>query len=145
MDLERGPYVLTAVVDEDVVSSRPLVLKGQYIDLFDPTLPVLKEKTVKPGEQAFLYDVSKVTDKQKPQVLAAASRQYEEKMTANTYSFISKSPANTDNVMRILLPKKPKTIAVDAPSHQSDWHQQTKTLCLQFENNPKGVSVQLAW
>ena len=146
--LERGPYVLASVVDENIVSDHPLKLKGLYIDLFDPTLPILKEKIVQPGEQAFLYDISKVTNKRKPQVLAAASRQYDETITSHSYSFTSKSPANTDNVMRIMLPKKPKTIKIEPiqyTSFKAEWHQQTNTLCLQFENNPDGVNVQLAW
>ena len=146
--LERGPYVLASVVDENIVSNQPLKLKGLYIDLFDPTLPILKEKIVQPGEQAFLYDISKVTNKRKPQVLAAASRQYDETITSHSYSFTSKSPANTDNVMRIMLPKKPKTIKIEPiqyTSFKAEWHQQTNTLCLQFENNPDGVNVQLAW
>lgn len=146
--LERGPYVLASVVDENIVSNQPLTLKGLHIDLFDPTLPILKEKIVQPGEQAFLYDISKVTNKRKPQVLAAASRQYDETITAHSYSFIAKSPANTDNVMRIMLPKKPKNINLNPilnKSFKAEWHQPTKTLCLQFENNPDGVSVQLVW
>jgi len=146
--LERGPYVIASVVDENVVSNQPLTLKGLYIDLFDPSLPVLEEKTVQSGEQAFLYDINKVTNKRKPQVLAAASRQYDETITLHSYSFIAKSPANTDNVMRIMLPKEPKNIEIDPIPHNSfkaEWHQPTKTLCLQFENNPDGVSVQLTW
>ena len=146
--LERGPYILASVVDENVVSDQPLKLKGLYIDLFDSSLPILKEKVVQPGEQAFLYDISKVENKRKPQVLAAASRQYDETITSHSYSFISKSPANTDNVMRIMLPKEPKNIEIDPilyKSFKAEWNQQTKTLCLQFENNPNGVSVQLSW
>jgi hypothetical protein len=146
--LERGPYVMASVVDENIVSDQPLTLKGLYIDLFDPSLPVLKKKTVQPGEQAFLYDIGKVKDKQTPQVLAAASRQYEEKVTAHSYSFVAKSPANTDNVMRIMLPKKPKTINVGTipyNSFKAEWNQLSKTLRLQFENNPDGISVELVW
>jgi hypothetical protein len=41
--LERGPYIIAAVMDEST-SNEPLTLKGIFIDLFDPTLPVLKEK-----------------------------------------------------------------------------------------------------
>ena len=48
--LERGPYVLAATLDENAVSDQPLVLTGNYIDLFDPTLPCLKQKTVQPGQ-----------------------------------------------------------------------------------------------
>lgn len=145
--LERGCYDLAAVVDESPAGDRPYTVKGQLIDLFDPSLPTMTEKTVKPGQQAMLFDVARVADRRKPQVLAAASRQYDERRTPGSYSFTAKSPANTDNVMRILLPHKPKKITVDgADKYESEW---TKggfnTLLLKFENNPDGVRVGIEW
>ena len=143
--LERGPYVLAAVVDENAVSSEPLQLNGSYIDLFDPKLPCLKQKTVNPGEQAFLFDIRAVSQKNHPQVLAAASRQSDESIGKKSYSFIAKSPAETDNVMRILLPKKPKEINVSCSPFTSEWDEDTHTLLLQFENHPEGVQVKIEW
>ena len=143
--LERGPYTLAAVVDENAVSSKPLQLNGNYIDLFDPKLPCLKQKTVNPGEQAFLFDINAVKKRNRPQVLASASRQSDESIGKRTYSFIAKSPAETDNVMRILLPKNPKGITVSSNQFTSEWDERTHTLLLQFENNPEGVHVKIEW
>ena len=142
--LERGPYVVGAVVDEDVTGSDPMRIEGSYIDLFDPNLPCLREKVVQPGEQTLLYDLKKVKNRRRPQVLAAASRQYDELATSHSYAFTAKSPANTDNVMRILLPGEPRNLQVDAPS-QSSWDKDTHTLLLQFENRPDGVRVKIEW
>ena len=143
--LERGPYVLASVVDESAISNEPLVLNGNYIDLFDPNLPVLKKKVVNPDEQAFLFDIDAVTKKRQPQVLASASRQYDEQTGKRSYSFIAKSPAETNNVMRILLPKQPKNVKVSAQTFTSEWDKATHTLLLQFENNPEGVQVNIEW
>jgi hypothetical protein len=143
--LERGPYTLAAVVDENAVSSDPLQLNGNYIDLFDPKLPCLKQKIVNPGEQAFLFDINTVKKRNRPQVLASASRQSDESIGKRTYSFIAKSPAETDNVMRILLPKNPKGITVSSNQFTSEWDEKTHTLLLQFENNPEGVHVKIEW
>jgi hypothetical protein len=140
--LERGNYVLASVVDENVVSNKPLVLKGKYIDLFDPTVPFVTEKTVSPGKQAFLYDLGKVKNKKRPQVIAAASRQYDEAVTDHSYSFTSKSPLNTLNVMRVLLPKKPKNVQ---GSSTWSWDNASKTVFLQFENNPEGVKIKIEY
>ena len=142
--LERGPYVLASVVDENAVSNDPLVLNGSYIDLFDPTLPCLTQKTIKPGEQAFLFNIDAVQKKNRPQVLASASRQYEEQIGKKSFSFIAKSPIDTDNVMRILLPREPKQVKVSVPS-KSEWDSSTRTLLLGFENNPDGVKVDINW
>lgn len=145
--LERGCYDLASVVDESPAGNKPLTIKGKLIDLFDPNLPTMTSKTVMPGEQTMLFDVARVADKNLPQVLAAASRQYDEQRTQNSYSFTAKSPANTDNVMRILLPHSPKKIKVSgADKYESEW---TKggfnTLLLKFENNPDGVKVNIEW
>ena len=142
--LERGCYVLSAVVDEGV-TDEPLTLRGTYIDLFDPTLPLVKEKIVRPGEQAFLFDVAKVANRRQPQVMAAASRQTDEVRTKHSYSFVAKSPANTDNVMAILLPKKPRNVTTDATPCQSSWAAKEHVLHLQFENSPEGVRVFIEW
>ncbi len=142
--LHRDPYLIASVVDESPVSSEPLVLKGLFLDLFDPSLPVLSEKEVQPCEQAFLYDLDKVEDKTRPQVLASASRQYDETFTDHSFSFVSKSPANTDNAMRILLPQAPKQVQVSVAS-QSSWDEGSQTLLLGFENDPEGVQVRIEW
>jgi len=143
--LERGPYVMGAVVDESDISKEPLVLKGNYIDLFDPNLPCLKQKVVNPDEQTFLFNIDAVKNKRQPQVLASASRQYDEQIGKRLYSFTAKSPAETTNVMRILLPKQPKDIKVSTQPFTSEWDKDTHTLFLQFENNPDGVQVNIKW
>ena len=142
--LRRNPYLIASVMDESPVSSEPLSLKGSFIDLFDPSLPIVGKKVVQPGEQTFLYDLDKVTDKTYPKVLAAASRQYEEVVTSNSYSFTSKSPAHTSNVMRVLLPKKPVKVQTSMVC-SSTWDEESQTLLLGFENDPNGVRVRIEW
>jgi hypothetical protein len=148
--LNRGPFEIISVMDEGV-STEPYTIKGKLIDLFDPTLPVLSEKTVQPGEQAYLYNIERAANPKTPQVLAAASRVYDEKIGKNSYSFVAKSPANTNNVMRILLTAEPKKITVtDAAGNtiadaKNSWDKLGKTCLLSFENNPDGVKVLLEW
>jgi len=147
--LERGSYDIAAVMNENV-SEEPLHIKGLVIDMFNPMLPVLKEKIINPGQQSLLYDLNRIKEKNKPQVLCAASRMYNEKKDAHSYSFITKSPSNTHNVMRILLPSKPSSIAVkDAQGKSltstSDWDELSHTVLLQFGNSSDGRSVQIKW
>jgi hypothetical protein len=153
--LERGPYTLVAVLDENVVSSDPFMIKGDYINLFSPELTYYSETSILPGQQGFFFDVRKI-DKKRPQVIAAASRQYDEKITKEGYSFTSKSPQNTTNIICLYLPRgyklnhisctnpegKPvaymaKTITapVNALSDRLYW--------LTFENSPEGVNVEI--
>lgn len=148
--LGRGAYDLVSVMDESV-SKEPYILKGRLIDLFDPQLPVVHEKVVNPGEQAYMLNIDRVKNLKKPQVLAAASREYNEKVTKTSYSFITKSPLNTSNVMRILLPSKPAACTItDAAGNKLadaswNWDNESKTCKVTFENNPEGVKVQIKW
>lgn len=147
--LTRGPYELVSVVDENVDQS-PYILKGKLIDLFDPEIPVLDQKQVNPGEQAFLYNIGKVKNPKTPQVLAAAARVYNEKISKNAYAFVAKSPLNTTNVMRVLLPAKAKDITVTDTAGKpveakTSWDAESKTFFLSFENSPNGVHVKLGW
>lgn len=148
--LTRGSFEIISVMDEGV-SAEPYILKGKLIDLFDPTLPVLSRKQVNPGEQAYLYNIGRVSNPKTPQVLASASRVYDEEVGKNSYLFTAKSPANTTNVMRVLLPTAPKkTTVTDANGKvltdvKSAWDATSKTCFLSFENHPDGIKVMLEW
>lgn len=139
--LTRGNYELISVVDEND-NQTPYTINGKFIDLFDPEIPVLNSKQVNPGEQAFLYNINTVKDKNTPQVLATAARVYDEVNMKGEYSFVAKSPLNTTNVMRVLLPSAPKKIEVSA-EYKTTWDEASKTCFLSFENNPEGVRVKL--
>ncbi|UII21399.1 hypothetical protein [Fulvivirga ligni] len=147
--LTRGPYEIISVLDENK-DQTPYTISGKLIDLFDPEIPVLDQKKVLPGEQSLLFNIGSVKNPDKPQVLATAARVYEEKFEENAYAFTAKSPLNTTNVMRVLLPGKPTSIKVtDAAGNdvavESSWDSGSKTQFLSFENNPEGIQVRLGW
>jgi hypothetical protein len=98
-----------------------------------------------------LYNVVRVANKNTPQVLASASRIYDEKVAAGSYSFIAKSPVKTLNSARILLPGQPKQIVITDSKGQiitdvkTSWDTSSKTLYLGFVNSPDGIKVDLKW
>lgn len=144
--LERGPYTIAAVMTENEDTSS-LLINRPVIDLFDPSLPILDCKRVNPGEQAFLYELEH-NDKKAPAVLCAASRVENEIYQEGIYTFTTKSPSGTRNVMRILLLKKAKQIKIQSADgaalpFTSDWDEKSKTLLLQFTNSADGVNVQI--
>lgn len=144
--LERGAYDLVAVLDESV-SSDSYVVKGCLIDLFDPSLPVITNKKVNPGEQAFLLDVNRIANKKLPQVLASASREENEERGKRYYSYVAKSPSETSNISRVLLPACPKSVKIDGKEKIDlrNWDKQSSTYLIAFENNPDGVNVTFEW
>lgn len=146
--LERGPYEIAAVVDEGI-SGEPLVLDGKFIDLFSAELPVCDGYSVKPGTQAFLYDLGEISDKNSPHVLAAASCVEEEHLSGNNYSLLMKSPAETRNMTRVYFPSAPESVSVkDAAGNPMkfdySWDQDSRTCLLGFDNSPEGVTVEFA-
>ncbi len=142
--LERGCYDIAGVMDESV-SDQPLVLKGRLIDLYDPSLPVLKEKTVAPGEYAFLIDVDRVQDPGTPQVLCSGGRVYDESVDGRTYSFLVKGPLGTPCALRVLLPRKPRTMTLTDAGGATvrgvtrSWDKGSRTVFLLFPNSPDGI------
>ncbi len=144
--LRRGVYELAAVLDESV-STDSYALKGTLIDLFDPKLPIYKSRLIAPGTQGYFLNIDLIADKKKPQVLAASSRAYNEKITNNSFSYLAKSPIETSNVSRVLLPASPKSVLVNGQQvfDVKHWHADSKTYLLEFENNPDGVQVEFSW
>ncbi len=144
--LRRGHYIVSAVVDESV-SEQPLTLSGLYIDLFEPELPLKKKVVVEPNSQSLLIDMSKVSDFKTPRVLAASFRESDEFIAKHEYSFVAKSPSETDGVARVLLPSRPKSVIVDGEQvfDKTDWDQASKTYLLKFENSPQGRKVSFSW
>lgn len=148
--LERGPYDLIAVLNENTDSSA-FVKEGRFIDLFDPELPITYKKIVNPGEQAFLIDIDKIKEQNEPRVLAGAARVYKEEINEKNYSFLAKSPVNTTNVMRVLLPRQPIQCDVKNPAGKTPensvwvWDEKSKTCLVKFKNSPDGIEVKFTW
>ena len=116
------------------------------IDLFDPELPVYREKEVRSGEQGYFVNVDRVK-RGKPQVLASASRESDEVVTKRSYSYIAKGPIRTSSVSRVLLKRCPKSVKVNGEEvfTAAEWDAESHTYRVKFENNPDGVKVEFAW
>lgn len=144
--LERGAYNLVAVLEESV-SEAPFVVEGCLIDLFDPALPVVSAKQVCPGEQAFLLDINRLENKKQPRVLASASREEQEKRGKDFYAYVAKSPSETSNISRVLLPSCPRSVRIDGKEDfkAKNWDKSSNTYLIEFENNPNGVHVRFEW
>ena len=144
--LERGAYDLVAVLEESV-SEAPFVVEGCLIDLFDPAVPVVSAKQVCPGEQAFLLDINRLENKKQPRVLASASREEQEKRGKDFYAYVAKSPSETSNISRVLLPSCPRSVRIDGKEDfkAKNWDKSSNTYLIEFENNPNGVHVRFEW
>ena len=59
--LDRNEYVIAAVMDENEDES-PLTLTGLFADMYTPDFRIVKEKTLRPGENCVLCDLNRLTD-----------------------------------------------------------------------------------
>lgn len=144
--LERGMFDIACVLDESV-SEEPLRIEGRLIDVYDSTLPVYSIKEISPGHQCLLIDVNRAGNLSTPRVLAAAAREYNEKITDNSYSFVCRNPIGTTNVARILLPVQPRSVKIAGEESfvESEWDEFTHTYRIAHENDPDGVAVEFEW
>lgn len=140
LKLRRGPYVMASVMDESV-SEEPLHLAGRFVDMLDPMLPVVREKTLQPNERTLLYDLEwSETHLDNAKVTAAACRVREEKDESGVLSFVARGPAATRARMRVLLPNPPKSLST-APGIYvgQQWDEESKTLWLDFDNRAEDI------
>lgn len=140
LKLRRGPYIIASVMDESV-SEAPLVITGRFVDLLDPMLPVVNEKTLLPNQRTLLYDLDWAEQNLgNAKVAAAACRVREEVAGNGTLSFVTRGPEATRARMRILLPAAPTALtAVPGIFVEQRWEPQSKTLWLDFDNQAKDV------
>ena len=142
--IRRGPYVIASVMEESV-HDRPLRLSGAYVDLFEPALPVVRDVTIVPGKQAFLYDLEyKAED---GRVIAASSRIENVSEDARSFAFTAKGPRSVTAAARVRCPRKPSRIVIDAGEGGEelpfDWDEATKTVLIRYDNRPAGVRISI--
>ncbi len=144
MILRRGPYVVGAGIDGKPDGK---TLKGEYIDLFDANLPVLKDVVVKPGARLLLLDLAK-SGQAAPAILASACKTLDLKKTADGIEFYAEGPEAIEAVIRLKLDSVPKEVLVDGralPKEAVQWDEGTKTLLIRFPNSSFGPSGCAGW
>ncbi len=139
--LSRGIYDITSVLTESITDA-PVVKEGHFVDLYTDSLPVLKTKSIKPGEQSLLVNIDRV-DKNAPSILATAARAYDEQYESNSYSFTTKGPKNVKAVTRVYLTFSPKSVMIDGTESfdVKYWDSETNTYLLKYDCNPDGTSI----
>ncbi len=144
--ISRGPYDIISVMDESINKDHKII-SGLFIDLFDPDLPVLSKKSIRPGDQAFLYNLERLNNEGEAQILAAAGKIEDEQINNNCFTFLARGPINTTNVMRIFLNTKPKKCLQTNKNNDSEiyweWDEASNTCYLRFENHPGGVRIKI--
>jgi hypothetical protein len=143
--VRRGPYVIASVFDETLVDHPEVQFTGQYINLFDPTLPIIQKHVVCANERALLFDVDWArTNNPHPQVLAAAARVRDESLDGSHFEFTMRGPAGTDCQARVLLPVAPNRVNFTPdPGYIYTWDPDSSTLLVSGPNIAQNIKVSI--
>lgn len=142
--LRRGPYVVAAVMNESV-NKDPLVLKGNYVNLFDPELPVIHKVKLKSDEQILLFDLSHLESS--VELIAAASRIENLQKKPDGFSFFAYGPQNVSGVARFGCDRKPEQVCLINSNNGEkteclfDWDENSSTVLLYYNNDPSGSEI----
>lgn len=146
--IQRGPYVVSAALDESVCET-PVILRGRYIDVFDPKLSVLREKRLLPGERSLIYDISYARENRGHlHVAVSGSRIRDERAAGRVLRFTSVGPLNTRARTRIIAPSKPASLeAMDDNGNnvpcRYEWDEDSGTVLVTHENRAQPISFTL--
>ncbi len=134
--VQRGPYLVASVLDETLVDDPELRFDGQYIDVFDPMLPVVRERVLHANERTLLYDIDWARKKNlKAKVLVAAARVRDESLEGGRFRFTMRGPTGTTARARVLLPGEPKRVTFSPdPGYEYTWDPGSSTLWLSGPN-----------
>lgn len=151
--VDRGNYKVVAVMDEsENMPKNSFVIDSLCIDLFNPELPICRQKVVNPGEQAFVYVLKDVYETNVPRVLCGGARISHETFDADDWilTYLAKGPDKTMNSERIYVPFPPykltlKTINGEVVDFSHTYDVVSKTLHLKYPNKSEGVLVNIAF
>lgn len=135
--LRRGPYVVAAGLNSSL-QSRPRVLRGTFINLFDPTLKILRSVTLSPGRRLFLVDLNRV-DRKRPMVVASAAKAILQRKGGSIQIYVE-GIAGTNGIIMISDDKSPTTLEWDGmhmPADSWSFDKSAHTLRFQFQNDAK--------
>jgi len=141
--LRRGPYIIAAAMDESA-TDEALTFTGSFADVYTPDFALIKEKTIKPGENTLLYDLSFCKDD--GHIIGSAARIFE--LGQENGNRVLRCRAALDVVARVrIFYKTPwtKAVAVDADGKPVEvkltWDDATSTVLLEFKGSAKDITI----
>ena len=144
--LRRGPYVVSAVLDE-ARCEFGRTIKGVYVDMFSDTLEVVQNPMVAPGEVALWYDVSAA---EVGEIIAASGRVDGYVESDDGISFTLTGPSAMTAMIRVAIPAGATpalkvTVKGESVAATIDAESQGNTALIKFASTPDGATVTVTW
>lgn len=136
-NFHRGHYIISAVMKHSF-SNKPLILKGDFIDLLNPHLPVISKKIIPAGQVSLLLNINSFQNKT-PKIVATTGRIYDQNFTDKTLSFQIKAPRDVWGICDILSQTEPQKVVIDGKKIGTpNWNAHSHILKILFRNSYKG-------
>ena len=149
MMIQRGPFIAAQAMR----GGEEQVLRGDFIDLFDPAMTVKTEVTLAPGESALLYDLSEERKGEVPRLAhTGVTLQGEATETADQTVFTFIGPDNSLSSTRLTGNGKfpaSVTATMDGKPYQEilfQWENASQSLLVQTNNvSSHPITVTVEW
>jgi hypothetical protein len=141
--LRRGRYVIGAGIDESLIQNTNM-LRGRFVNLFDPELRVRSAISLSPGSRFFLLDLEAVRAPE-PKALASACKALFTKRDGNTFAWAVEGVADTPAIVLLSAPTAPRSLVFDnRPCKDFQYSSAERLLWIRFTNDvaPRELRVQ---
>ena len=141
--LRRGPYIIAAGLDESL-SGATNVLRGRFINLFDPQLRVQTDIRLEPGSRYFLRDLD-VPMAGQPELLESACKALPMKGEGKAISFTVEGVGDTPAVVLMHSAQAPHSVELEGKTVTDfNYSRKDKLLWIRFanESRPRTLSVE---
>jgi hypothetical protein len=141
--LRRGPYLIAAGLDESI-DSKPHMLPGRFVNLFDSELRVQNDVSIAPGSRWFLLDLDAARTK-RPHLLASACKTLPSGQTRDQISFTVEGVGGTPAIMLLESIKAPRAVTLDGEILTTfEYSAKERLLWIHFQNDvvPRELVVQ---
>lgn len=141
--LRRGPYLIAAGLDESI-DSKPHMLPGRFVNLFDSELRVQNDVSIAPGSRWFLLDLDAARTK-RPHLLASACKALPSGQTRDQISFTVEGVGGTPAIMLLESIKAPRAVTLDGKILTTfEYSAKERLLWIHFQNDvvPRELVVQ---
>lgn len=144
LTLHRGPYIISAVMDESV-NEDAKVFEGLYADLLENDYRIITRKEIGPDESAILFDFGKI-EGQDFRIVGTSARVEQVDLDGTGVRMRLKTADQIRAFVRLRLPRPVDRVsAVDEDGKEipvsMEWDGRTDTLLLSYDSHTKAVDV----
>ena len=130
--ITRPPYIIASVMEESMTDT-PLTIDGYFVDMFSPSFDILKEKKIRPGEQAMLCDLT-CFDRSAPRILGTSVRVNKMEYEKGKVTIVISGAGNFTANIRVLIPFIPQAASIDGDPCRMTFDEISSSVLLTFES-----------